>query len=66
MLGLRGSLFHPEERITGLPDVEAHHIVELAVKLVDNPLRIVCICPICYEVIHYGNGSTLQSRYKKS
>lgn len=50
----------------GLPYAEAHHIDELAIKRIDNPLRMMCVCPTCHAVIHYGNDIALQSRYKKS
>ena len=50
----------------GLPYAVAHHIDELAVTRIDNPLRMICVCPTCHAVIHYGNDSALQSRRKKS
>ena len=47
----------------GLPYAEAHHLDELAVARLDNPLRMICVCPTCHRIIHYGNDASLKSRY---
>ncbi|MFC1871980.1 hypothetical protein ACFLYF_06270 [Chloroflexota bacterium] len=47
----------------GMPYAEAHHLDELAVARLDNPLRMICVCPTCHRIIHYGNDASLASRH---
>ncbi|MFC2022646.1 hypothetical protein ACFLTL_00645 [Chloroflexota bacterium] len=46
----------------GMPFAEAHHLDELAVARIDNPLRMICVCPTCHRIIHFGNEDSIQSR----
>jgi len=41
---------------------EAHHLDELAIHRIDNPHRMICICPACHRVIHYGTEEELEKR----
>ena len=42
---------------------EAHHKNELAKTKIDNPEDMICVCPTCHRVIHFGTESELQKRY---
>lgn len=48
----------------GLPYAEAHHKYELAKNRVDNPKDMICVCPTCHRILHYGNKGSLEKRYK--
>lgn len=41
---------------------EAHHIGELAKTKIDNPSVMICVCPTCHRVIHYGTQEELNKR----
>ena len=41
---------------------EAHHRLELAKSKLDNQKDMICVCPPCHRVIHYGNENSLESR----
>jgi predicted restriction endonuclease len=47
---------------SGVPFAEAHHIYELAVTRIDHPDRMLCVCPTCHRVIHYGNDDSIKER----
>jgi len=46
----------------GLPYAEAHHIYELSKNRIDVPEYMICVCPTCHKVIHYGNKNSLKDR----
>ena len=46
------------------PYVEAHHIFELSKSRIDNPHYMICVCPTCHKVLHYGNNEALKNRQK--
>lgn len=52
------------EQINGTPYAEAHHIFELASTRIDSPDQMICVCPTCHRVIHYGNDNELDKRKK--
>lgn len=37
---------------------------ELAVARIDNPLRMICVCPTCHRILHYGNDASLASKQR--
>ncbi len=41
---------------------EAHHINELAKTKIDNPESMLCVCPTCHRVMHYGNEDAKKKR----
>ena len=47
-----------------LPYAEAHHKYELAKNRVDNPKNMICVCPLCHKIIHYGNDESFFKRAK--
>jgi len=49
----------------GLPYAEAHHKSELAKTKIDNPDDMICICPTCHKVVHFGTEEELKKRYIK-
>ena len=48
----------------GMLFAEAHHILELSKSRVDDPGYMICVCPTCHKVIHYGNEQALNDRKK--
>jgi predicted HNH restriction endonuclease len=46
------------------PYAEAHHIFELSKSRIDNPHYMICVCPTCHKVLHYGNNEALKNRQK--
>lgn len=48
----------------GIPYAEAHHINELSKTRIDSPTEMICVCPICHRVIHFGNQESLDTRKK--
>jgi hypothetical protein len=48
----------------GEPYAEAHHKYELSKTRIDNPKDMICVCPTCHRVVHYGNDKALQERSK--
>ncbi|MBA3284734.1 MAG: HNH endonuclease, partial [Nitrosopumilus sp.] len=48
----------------GLPYAEAHHKSELAKTKIDNPKDMICVCPTCHKVIHFGTNDELLLRTK--
>jgi hypothetical protein len=46
------------------PYAEAHHIFELARSRIDDPRYMICVCPTCHRIIHYGNDKALNDRKK--
>lgn len=49
---------------TRLPYAEAHHIHELAKSRIDSPEYMICVCPTCHKVLHYGDDKALKERKK--
>lgn len=47
---------------SGVPYAEAHHIEELAYYRMDDPKKMICVCPTCHRVIHYGNEESFRQR----
>ena len=43
---------------------EAHHILELSKSKIDLPSNMICVCPTCHRVIHYGTDEELEKRKK--
>lgn len=41
---------------------EAHHVGELAKTKIDNPNVMICVCPTCHRIIHYGTQEELDKR----
>ena len=50
------------EKENGELYAEAHHIEELSKTLKDIPSNIMCVCPTCHRVIHYGNKKSFATR----
>jgi predicted HNH restriction endonuclease len=50
------------QRNEALLYAEAHHIFELAKTRVENPDYMICVCPTCHRVLHYGSDEALQKR----
>ena len=50
------------EKKDGLLYSEAHHLFEIAQTKIDNPHKMICVCPTCHRVIHYGNDNALEER----
>jgi hypothetical protein len=53
---------NPFMQKNGIPYAEAHHVDELALSRIDDPKKMMCVCPTCHKVIHYGNEESLQQR----
>jgi len=43
---------------------EAHYILELSKSKIDLPSNMICVCPTCHRVIHYGTDEELEKRKK--
>lgn len=41
---------------------ESHHIDEIAISRIDNPHRMICVCPTCHRIIHYGTTEELERK----
>ena len=52
----------PFTQRSGIPVAAAHQIYELAVTRIDDPNQMLCVCPTCHRVIHYGNDVSLKYR----
>lgn len=52
----------PFEQKSGLPYAEAHHTEELSKTKIDSPNKMICVCPTCHRVIHYGSEAALKAR----
>ena len=52
----------PFKQKSGLPYAEAHHLEELSTSRIDNPKNMICVCPTCHRVIHYGSEESLTNR----
>ncbi len=51
----------------GAPYLEAHHILKLSDKGLDDPRKVAAITPNCHREIHYGvNGKELDQRLLNS
>ena len=50
------------EKKSGGKYAEAHHIDELAKNMIDDPRKMICVCPLCHRVIHYGTEGELEKR----
>jgi len=48
----------------GVPYAEAHHIFELSKTRIDSPDHMICVCPRCHRIIHYGNEVSLKEAIK--
>jgi 5-methylcytosine-specific restriction enzyme A len=48
----------------GKPYAEAHHVEELAQSRIDHPDNMICVCPLCHKIIHYGSEEELEKRKK--
>jgi len=46
----------------GKPFAEAHHVDELAQSRIDHPDNMICVCPLCHKIIHYGSEEELGKR----
>lgn len=46
----------------GEPYAEAHHKYELAKNRIDDPKYMICVCPTCHKVIHFGSNKALEER----
>lgn len=52
----------PFTQKNGMPYAEAHHINELSKTRIDSPTEMICVCPMCHRVIHFGNQEALDTR----
>ncbi len=52
----------PFQKKDGFFYAEAHHKFELAKNRIDDPHFMICVCPTCHRVIHYGNDEALAHR----
>ncbi len=43
---------------------EAHHWDEVARYQTDDPGRMICVCPTCHRIIHFGTEEELELRKK--
>jgi 5-methylcytosine-specific restriction enzyme A len=50
------------EKRDGSRYAEVHHIEELGNSGLDVPSNIICVCPTCHRVIHYGSEGELNYR----
>lgn len=41
---------------------EAHHLDELAKSRIDDPGRMICVCPTCHRVLHHGTDLEIEKR----
>ncbi len=41
---------------------EAHHIWEISTYRKDYPGMMICVCPTCHRVLHYGSKEALEER----
>ncbi len=46
----------------GIRYAEAHHIEELSKTKIDDPRKMICVCPTCHRVIHLGTKEELEKR----
>lgn len=46
----------------GTPYAETHHVLELAKSGLDLPKNMICVCPICHRILHYGTKEALNKR----
>jgi hypothetical protein len=46
----------------GTPYAETHHILELAKSGLDLPKNMICVCPTCHRILHYGTKEALDKR----
>ena len=49
-------------KVTGKPYMEGHHLIPVQFQNVfkssiDVYANVVCLCPICHRLLHYGTGS---------
>jgi predicted restriction endonuclease len=56
----------PFTQRSGIPFAEAHHIYELALPRIDDPNQMLCVCPTCHRVVHYGNDESLSQKIAKT
>ena len=54
----------PFIKINGERYAETHHKLELANGGKDLSKNMVCLCPTCHRVIHFGNEKSLEDRQK--
>ncbi len=54
----------PFEQKNGVLYAEAHHKYELAKYRIDDPRQMICVCPTCHRVLHYGSDRALEERQK--
>lgn len=52
----------PFQKINNQPYAEAHHKEELSSSRIDHPDNMVCVCPLCHRIIHYGAQEELEKR----
>ena len=50
------------EKAGGGQYAEAHHTSELSKTKKDNPDEMICVCPTCHRIIHYGTKKELSKR----
>jgi hypothetical protein len=41
---------------------ETHHVLELAKSGLDLPKNMICVCPICHRILHYGSKESFEKR----
>lgn len=46
----------------GRPFSEAHHLQELSKTRLDNPKKMISVCPTCHRVVHFGTDEELKKR----
>ncbi|MGI6348273.1 MAG: HNH endonuclease [Patescibacteria group bacterium] len=52
------------KEVNGKKYAEVHHKEELAISKIDHPDNMICVCPTCHRVIHYGTDEELEKRKK--
>lgn len=54
------------EKRNGERYAEVHHKEELAKTGLDMPSNIICVCPVCHRIIHYGSDSEINKLREKA
>lgn len=54
----------PFKKSNNQPYAEAHHKEELSSSKIDHPDNMICVCPLCHKIIHYGAQEELEKREK--
>lgn len=53
------------EKRNGERYAEVHHKEELAKTGLDLPSNIICVCPLCHRIIHYGSDNEIDKLREK-